>query len=53
MSLFCNFCGKDQTEVDVLIAGPGVSICGECVQLCNLILEDRDKEKSEDDDGLF
>jgi ATP-dependent protease Clp ATPase subunit len=34
----CSFCGKDQSVVDKLIAGPGVYICGECVALCNEIL---------------
>ena len=30
----CSFCGKAQTEVKTLVAGPGVFICDECVQLC-------------------
>lgn len=30
----CSFCGKSQTEVRKLIAGPGVFICDECVELC-------------------
>ena len=34
----CSFCGKAQTEVKTLIAGPGVFICDECVQLCQLII---------------
>ena len=35
----CSFCGKPQNEVDRLIAGPGVFICNECVELCQTILE--------------
>ena len=34
----CSFCGKAQTEVKTLIAGPGVFICDECVQLCQSII---------------
>ena len=34
----CSFCGKSQTEVKTLIAGPGVFICYECVQLCQSII---------------
>jgi len=40
-SLHCNFCGKSQKEVKKLIAGPGVYICDECIELCNdIIYED-------------
>lgn len=39
-SLFCSFCGKSQDMVERLIAGPGVCICNECVDLCKSILED-------------
>ena len=38
--LCCSFCGKPQSQARRLIAGPGVYICDECVQLCNSILED-------------
>lgn len=38
----CSFCGKSQEQVRRLIAGPGVFICNECVDLCNGILEDTD-----------
>jgi len=41
----CSFCGKKQTEVKKLITGQGVSICDECVVLCNSILEDETKKK--------
>ena len=44
-SLCCNFCGKSQKEVKKLIAGPGVYICDECIDLCNdIIAEEIDKE---------
>jgi ClpX C4-type zinc finger/Clp amino terminal domain, pathogenicity island component len=36
--LACSFCGKSQKQVKKLIAGPGVSICDECVDLCNEIV---------------
>jgi len=38
--LVCSFCGKAQGEVKRLIAGPGVYICNECVDLCMDILEE-------------
>jgi len=34
----CSFCGKSQTEVKTLVAGPGVFICDECVELCREII---------------
>jgi ribosome-binding protein aMBF1 (putative translation factor) len=39
----CSFCGKAQTEVKTLVAGPGVFICDECVQLCRQIVEKKRK----------
>ncbi|GMB10941.1 MAG: ATP-dependent Clp protease ATP-binding subunit ClpX [Candidatus Improbicoccus devescovinae] len=39
----CSFCGKSQGEVKRIIAGPGVSICDECVNLCNTVLVDDDQ----------
>jgi ATP-dependent Clp protease ATP-binding subunit ClpX len=46
-SLRCSFCGKGQKEVKKLIAGPGVYICDECIDLCNDIIdEEREKETS-------
>ena len=39
-SLKCSFCGKSQEQVRKLIAGPGVYICDECVELCNEILDE-------------
>ena len=38
--LKCSFCGKTQDQVKKLIAGPGVYICDECVDLCNEILDE-------------
>jgi ClpX C4-type zinc finger len=35
----CSFCAKAQTEVKTLVAGPGVFICDECVQLCQAIID--------------
>ena len=37
--LHCSFCGKNQNEVNKLIAGPSVFICDECVDLCNEIIK--------------
>src|ERR1700729_1174267 len=37
--LKCSFCGKSQDQVKKLIAGPGVYICDECVDLCNEIID--------------
>ena len=38
--LKCSFCGKNQDQVKKLIAGPGVYICDECIELCNEIIEE-------------
>ncbi|MBW2643517.1 MAG: ATP-dependent Clp protease ATP-binding subunit ClpX [Deltaproteobacteria bacterium] len=48
-NLFCSFCGKNQKEVQKLIAGPAVYICDECIQLCSEIIEE---EKEKDTDGM-
>lgn len=46
--LHCSFCGKHQKDVKKLIAGPGVYICDECIELCNdIILEERQKESAQ------
>ena len=45
--LKCSFCGKTQKQVKKLIAGPGVYICDECIELCNEILEEELSSKSE------
>ena len=39
-SIRCSFCGKRETQVERLIAGPGVCICSECVQACSALLGD-------------
>jgi ATP-dependent Clp protease ATP-binding subunit ClpX len=45
-TLCCSFCGKSQKEVKKLIAGPGVYICDECIELCNdIIAEERDRDE--------
>ncbi len=52
----CSFCGKAQDEVFRLIAGPGVYICNECVELCSDILEDGahfSKKRSLDAENSF
>ena len=41
--LCCSFCGKPQNQATRLIAGPGVCICDECIELCMSILEDETK----------
>ncbi|GAB6138877.1 ATP-dependent Clp protease ATP-binding subunit ClpX [Halanaerobaculum tunisiense] len=50
--LKCSFCGKVQDQVQKLVAGPGVYICDECIELCNEIVEEElqeDMETSLDD----
>ena len=42
----CSFCGKSQKQVKKLIAGPGVYICDECIDLCNEIIEEELSETS-------
>ncbi|MBW4042104.1 MAG: ATP-dependent Clp protease ATP-binding subunit ClpX [Acidobacteria bacterium] len=51
--LKCSFCGKSQKQVQQLIAGPGVYICDECVELCNEIIEERLAEAAEESTGEF
>ena len=45
--LKCSFCGKSQKQVKKLIAGPGVYICDECIDLCNEIIEEELSEGSD------
>ncbi|WP_326599057.1 ATP-dependent Clp protease ATP-binding subunit ClpX [Streptomyces sp. NBC_01803] len=45
--LKCSFCGKSQKQVKKLIAGPGVYICDECIDLCNEIIEEELAESPE------
>ena len=47
-SVRCSFCGKAQENVRKIVAGPGVYICDECVDLCNSIIE---AELYEEDPG--
>ena len=48
--LRCSFCGKTQDEVKKIIAGPGVYICDECIELCNDIMEEEwQRERAIDD----
>ncbi|WP_329086603.1 ClpX C4-type zinc finger protein [Streptosporangium sp. NBC_01469] len=37
-AIHCSFCAKAKDDVDRVVAGPGVYICNECVELCNLVL---------------
>ncbi|KAA9394035.1 ATP-dependent Clp protease ATP-binding subunit ClpX [Kocuria coralli] len=51
--LKCSFCGKSQKQVRKLIAGPGVYICDECIELCNEIIEEELTEvEAAEDTGL-
>jgi len=47
--LKCSFCGKSQDQVKRLIAGPGVYICNECIELCSEIVQEELSEKTEMD----
>ena len=49
--LKCSFCGKTQKQVKKLIAGPGVYICDECIDLCNEIVEEELSEPTETPTG--
>jgi ClpX C4-type zinc finger len=40
-TVLCSFCGKPNTEVSTVIAGPGVQICDQCVALCVTILDEQ------------
>jgi len=46
--LKCSFCGKSQKQVRRLIAGPGVYICTECIEVCNEIIDEESVEVSEE-----
>ena len=47
----CSFCGKSQDSVNRIIAGPGVYICNECVELCSSIVEDDYEGEDVEADG--
>ncbi len=49
--LKCSFCGKTQDQVKKLVAGPGVYICDECIELCNEIIEEELNEDLSADIG--
>ncbi|MBX3283659.1 MAG: ATP-dependent Clp protease ATP-binding subunit ClpX [Acidobacteria bacterium] len=44
--LSCSFCGKSQNDVRKLIAGPGVYVCNECIDICNEIINDDERTDS-------
>ena len=43
--LVCSFCGKDERSGAVIIPGPGVNICGDCVEICTRIMTDNSAGK--------
>ena len=47
--LNCSFCGKSKSEVDRLIAGPGVYICNECIESCHGLLEEHDLKEIQEE----
>ncbi|MBR3948395.1 MAG: ATP-dependent Clp protease ATP-binding subunit ClpX [Clostridia bacterium] len=49
----CSFCNKAQSEVKTLIAGPGVYICDECIDLCRSIVEEESEKSTHKDDSDF
>lgn len=49
----CSFCNKAQNEVKTLIAGPGVYICDECIELCNSIVEEDQEKKASSKESDF
>jgi hypothetical protein len=44
--LCCSFCGKSQNDVRKLIAGPGVYVCNECIDICNEIINDDEQTET-------
>ncbi|WP_353894247.1 ATP-dependent Clp protease ATP-binding subunit ClpX [Proteinivorax hydrogeniformans] len=51
--LKCSFCGKQQDEVKKLVAGPGVYICDECIELCTEIIEEEFSEQVLNDESTL
>lgn len=47
-TIVCSFCGKTQDQVKQIVAGPGVYICNECVDLCKQIIDDAVDAKTDD-----
>ena len=41
INLNCTFCGIEESKVSTLIAGPGVYICNECVEICNDLINEK------------
>ena len=41
--IYCSFCSKCQDEVKVIVAGPAVFICNECVEFCMVTIEEKEK----------
>jgi ATP-dependent Clp protease ATP-binding subunit ClpX len=52
-NLFCSFCGKNQSEVRKLIAGPAVYICDECIQLCSEIIDEESDKDTQDSERIL
>ncbi len=52
-NLFGSFCGKNQSEVRKLIAGPAVYICDECIQLCSEIIEEESEKDAKDSEHVM
>ena len=48
----CSFCGKSHSEVKKLIAGPGVYICNECIEVCSTILEKEFSDEKQAEEGV-
>jgi ATP-dependent Clp protease ATP-binding subunit ClpX len=50
--LCCSFCGKSQNDVRKLIAGPGVYVCNECIDICNEIINETSRPKRRPSEAL-
>jgi len=48
----CSFCGKHQDDVEHLVSGPNVTICDECIDVCNAVLEEHSEETPVVDDSF-
>ncbi|MFT8499243.1 MAG: ClpX C4-type zinc finger protein, partial [Liquorilactobacillus satsumensis] len=44
--VMCSFCGKSQDQVKKIVAGPGVYICNECIDLCKEIIDEEFRDKA-------
>lgn len=45
IDITCSFCGKSHDEVNKIIAGPGVYICDECIEMCSEIIENEQTDE--------